>query len=606
MQAAAYRTNTDNEQCEPVASDFPVSTLFETHHTLLPAGNGYKQALALPTTRLREDGICFDTRVSGRMLWLELESGAVWGIFFRSNGAFISYRDLQRICQRLDEGRFEQTDRVLSHLAVMFGWVSAGNASSFELISTEIAEDLVKETIHDDKSWNHQYLLTEESVRRLSKPYISQFQQGLTSFVESLDQDLLQVVQLDPASGQFQPHYYNYLKHPLEKVCRNRRQALQAYPLLISAFCCEEPDHADRRLQHGVDLGNPLPTAVADYFRCSKTVAKFLSEKDLDLIGGHWSCQLAKLPRILELIRPDFWPRTTDDWGFFNEWVLPIYDALDEKWNRSCSPVLQNGLNDLVKEGYQRIPTRLEKYGVTMTDISNLHDFVKAYLDWAAQVAMQASDAAAALQQVSILRITALSRHWHQWQIQVLEESLAEDNADDLEHWPTFIKSPWLCNDLIVVPLTTPWQLKGEGSKMQHCVGGYTSSCLFYGAHIFSIRKKASGQSLSTFEIRLSDDVADSDPFFVMQHRGAHNSDPAENCTTVLDAFMRYLKVTITAEQLRDIRWQQYKRRENSEKYHRMIDSPAWSRRMIDGFRELLQECPVLLDSEPTHNNRCS
>lgn len=578
-----------------VASHMETQQKVPASSIALAAGNGLRQVLALPTTKLRDDGICFDTRVSGRMLWLELESGAVWGIYFRSNGSFLSCRDLQRICQRLEEARFEQTSKVLSHLAVMFGWISAGSANSFEQISTEIAENIVKETIHADRGWNHQYLLTDASVSRLSQPYIRQFQQGMISFSASLDQELLKLVQLDPAGGLFFFQHYNYLLHPLEKVCRNRRQALQFYPLLISTFCNEEPDHTARRLQHGVDLGNPLPTAVADYFRCSKTVAKFLTEKDLDLIGNQWLCHLNKLPKILDLIRPDFWPRTAEDWECFNEWVLPIYDSLDEKWNRKRSPILQSGLNDLVKEGYQRIPARLEKYNITMTDISNLHDFEKAYHEWAVQVDMPASDATAALQQVSILRITALSRHWHQWQIQVLDESLAEGSLDDREHWPSFIDSPWPYNDLMVVPLTTPWHLKDEGSKMQHCVGGYTSSCLFYGSHIFSIRDRASGQSLSTFEIRLSDDVADPDPFYLMQHQGPHNDDPSEKCTTVLEVLLRHLTVSVSSERLREIRWQQYNRRENSDEYHRMIESPAWSRRMIDGFRELLQECPVLL-----------
>lgn len=201
MQTAVFSADTVKEQYESVAPDFFDSTAPGTHYTLLPAGNGWRQALALPTAKLRDDGICFDTRVSGRMLWLELESGAVWGIFFRSNGSFISYRDLQRICQRLDEARFEQTDKVLSHLAMMFGWLSAGDAGDFKQISSEIAEDIVKETIHADRGWNHQYLLTDASVRRLSQPYISQFQQGLSSFAESLDQELLQLVYLDPANG---------------------------------------------------------------------------------------------------------------------------------------------------------------------------------------------------------------------------------------------------------------------------------------------------------------------------------------------------------------------------------------------------------------------
>ena len=110
----------------------------------LAAGNGWRQALALPTTKLREDGICFDTRVSGRILWLELEDGAIWGIYFRSNGSFLSYRDLQRICQRLEEARFEQKSKLCPPLAMMFGWFSAGDAGNFKQTSGEIAEDIEK------------------------------------------------------------------------------------------------------------------------------------------------------------------------------------------------------------------------------------------------------------------------------------------------------------------------------------------------------------------------------------------------------------------------------------------------------------------------------
>lgn len=88
------------------------------------------------------------------------------------------------------------------------------------------------------------------------------------------------------------------------------------------------------------------------------------------------------------------------------------------------------------------------------------------------------------------------------------EATVYDDEGEDSQNcWPSFIDSPWRYDDLAVVPLTTPWQLQEEGSRMQHCVGSYASHCLFYGAHIFSIREQATAKSLSTFELLLDDAV---------------------------------------------------------------------------------------------------
>lgn len=570
----------------------------QSSYVILPPGEGWRQILALPVTTLRDDGILFDNHGSGRMLWIELESGSVWGVFFRSKRPFLSFRDIERICQRLDEARFEVTEKVFSHLAAMFGWLKAGSANAFELISTEIAEDIVKETIHAVKAWNYQYLLTAESVNQLSQPYLRQFKQGLISFANALDQELLRLTQVDLTKGQFVFSHYNYLQHPLEKVCRNRKQALQAYPLLVNIFCAENPDYAARRLQHCVDLGNPLPTAVAEYFQCSKTVARFLAEKSLDLIGEHWCSQPEKLADMLELIKPDYWPKTGEDWEFFNTWIVPVFEALVGQRDSEPSPLLQNGLNDLVQEGYQRIPARFVKHGIIMHDINNLHDFERVYLQWCVKVDIENSDAVDAMTQVSLLRFAALSRRWHQWQAQVLDESKESGAADDQEHWPTFIESPWVYEDLCVVPLTTAWQLDDEGERMKHCVGSYASQCIFDGSHIFSIRDREGGSSLSTFEIKLAYEVTVSNPYKIIQHQGVCDSDPPEKCKAALVAFLRYLNVAVSVERLQEIRFQQCLRQENSDEYQKLMSSSAWSIRKIEGFRQLLKDCPVLLEPE--------
>ena len=204
--------------------------------------------------------------------------------------------------------------------------------------------------------------------------------------------------------------------------------------------------------------------------------------------------------------------------------------------------------------------------------------------------------------QVSLLRFAALSRRWHQWQAQVLDESKENGAAADQEHWPTFIESPWGYEDLCVVPLTTAWQLDDEGRRMEHCVGSYASQCIFDGAHIFSIRDRESGTSLSTFEIKLANEVTVSNPYKIIQHQGVCDSDPPEKCKAALVSFLRYLKVTVSVERLQEIRFQQCLRQENSDEYQKLMSSSAWSIRKIEGFRQLLKDCPVLLEPEKKYD----
>jgi hypothetical protein len=74
--------------------------------------------------------------------------------------------------------------------------------------------------------------------------------------------------------------------------------------------------------------------------------------------------------------------------------------------------------------------------------------------------------------------------------------------------------------------LTTPEELREEGAKMDHCVGGYSNVCMFYGSHIVSIRD-ADGSRLSTVEYRFEcDTTADAPRLHIRQNYGPHDTTP--------------------------------------------------------------------------------
>jgi len=115
------------------------------------------------------------------------------------------------------------------------------------------------------------------------------------------------------------------------------------------------------------------------------------------------------------------------------------------------------------------------------------------------------------------------------------------------------------------------------------------------GSHIFSIRDREGGSSLSTFEIKLAYEVTVSNPYKIIQHQGVCDSDPPEKCKAALVAFLRYLNVAVSVERLQEIRFQQCLRQENSDEYQKLMNPSAWSVRKIEGFRQLLKDCPALL-----------
>ena len=563
-------------------------------YALVSPRDGWRQSLIFPTVSVLGNGVSLDRRVSSYGLWIELESRRVWGLTLWSSTPFISFRELESIARRLESVHPKELDSTLVSLAKYVGWRRAGcaEASDINLIAEELARAEILATVQSRMSVQ----FAEENVRRVAAPHAAEFTEGLLKFNDALDPEVRALFGNEPLLSHEAATPYNYLMHPAAKIQCYRRQAMQTFPLLRDHFTRPTTDHRRLRLQQNVDSGNPLLPVLTDYFRCALPVVRCLVGKDSALVGEEWRSQVEPLVDLLGLLKPGYWPVTSEDWRHLYRWLLPVFSALGNFSKREYPEHLGGGLDELAKEGYARISARLERHGITLIDISGIPDFEKALREWSVQVGSTPERSIAALWSYSILKVAVLSHRWHDWLVRRIEDEEVSVEAPETPGlgWPTLTVEPWRNERHAVVALNYPWILQDEGRRMEHCVGTYVSQCRYFGSHIFSLRDPATGRSLSTVELRLEERPGQADEILVEQHRAFENADPAAECKQTLDEFLRHLRATVTIEQCRDIRKELHKRCQESDDYRSIVSNPAWPRRMVAEFRGLLRGYPLL------------
>ena len=545
--------------------------------------------LVLPAVAWCADGVSLGSKISRHMLWIELASGKVWGLTFTCYSSFLCMQELKFISQCFESAQKDSYESIPGHICKHLRWSECKYAhvdTDIELI----AGDLERENILSNKVPHKEYQLTDTALQNAAKPIFLALTNRIQAFNLGLDQEALLQVGKKYIGEISDVIAYNYQFHPIEKISIYRRQAMQTFPSLREKFSHFTSDHRFVRLQQSIDSGNPLLPVLSDFFRCSKTVVRYLMGKDFSLIGNDWNGKIEHLADLLNMLKPDFWPETEDDWYHFNLWMKPPFYSLGKPPQKDYSTLLQSALNELAKVGYSRIPSWLERHKVSMTDINTMLDFVRALKEWAEVVGGEPKQASQAFLKLSLLRQAQLNRSWHDWVVSYKDAKKSEsgqvENKKDVEdlEWLTFIDEPWLRGQHIVVPLNHSLQLKEEGNKMQHCVGGYVGHCLNGSSHIFSIRNPLTGESLSTVELRLGDNSGVQGEISVGQHYGLKNSAPSDECQCTLTKFLSYLRKK-RSDRLCELRRQRLEREER-----RAIDfrNKVWPQTRIDGFRKLL------------------
>lgn len=561
-------------------------------HVLLVASDIWRQVLVYPSAGTCDDGIRIYPEV-GAALWIELYTGKVWGFVLRDNSTLLTYRELEHIAPLLEAGHPAEYQEVCARIALLTGRIapSAPKATTHETLCEDLASFWL--VAQQDDAPPEVWAATASKIL----PHLeTALGEGLRRFHAALDPEALACAGHALLKNDEGIRHYDYFIHANPNVQRNRRQAVRVYPWAVEMVIPISDDYGIYRLRQNIDAGNPLIPLIAEYYGVTRRVLRYMVGKNYALIGAVWRGNLKVLLTLLDLLKPERYPRGADDWRHFNRWVKPLYRFAD--LGSGVAPATLAGwLEELLREGYAAISSRFAAQDITLGDIEAVPDLQRALLHWALAVNPGVGEAQVhkAMASYGILRLAALSQRWHAALARWMERdapSATDENHEAMPAWPTFIDQPWPCGELRVVPLANLLLLKDEGQRMQHCVGTYASQCLFLGAHIFSIRD-AGGIALSTAELRPRNENGIWRVHEV-QHRAHANGEPSSACRTTLAGFIAYLDNDIPQQRYAAIEWELTKRRANSDDYRdilRYYDWPPW---MLREFAELLHGYPLL------------
>lgn len=179
-----------------------------------------------------------------------------------------------------------------------------------------------------------------------------------------------------------------------------------------------------------------------------------------------------------------------------------------------------------------------------------------------------------------------------------------EDDKDfDFSNWPAI--SDTYHHELGTLTfITNDVLLKQEGKTMQHCVGGYISSCLSMRSFIAHIK---SDNHHSTIEFNLS---PNSEKLGIIQNQGKMNQKPHINCDIIAKDFVKSFKVTtdihnlITTQNKKYIMNSRYNNLYNASEafsialpYIKNILPRRYRKMPMDKLRSLLQQDDVIVSN---------
>jgi hypothetical protein len=100
-----------------------------------------------------------------------------------------------------------------------------------------------------------------------------------------------------------------------------------------------------------------------------------------------------------------------------------------------------------------------------------------------------------------------------------------------------------------VVELTSQEALELEGQEQEHCVGSYAAQCLDGQSAIFSVRRAATGEILSTFEVSL-----DGKRPALARHHGYANAAPEAELAALASRFLERVIAPLPAAHIAAVR----------------------------------------------------
>lgn len=341
---------------------------------------------------------------------------------------------------------------------------------------------------------------------------------------------------------------------------RNRFQATMTFPF-IALLIADKPDiPMHMAIAATIDRGDPLIDSLSSFVGVKKSSVRFLRGKSPALIGKAWLDCPSELFVAIDLVAPEKLPVTSEEWRLFHEFwtgcrqfVGPSYlESTPDKRLRTV--ITRHMLSSLCSSGITKTAERLHRMlNGDFARLQGVQDYIRFVGDWCLHIAGNSGihlnhfdDTESwwrdqLLTQYSAMELLRQSEQWHH-EIALIAVDQSQDSADiEFPEWPGLPGLPLLVGHRWVTSLTNQLHLETEGSRLGHCVGSYLGPCLYGHSHIVSIRDLR-GESLSTADISLTEDVLGTFSVSVLQHRAHSNSKPGRMCRDALTAVISTLK----------------------------------------------------------------
>jgi len=574
------------------------------------AGDGetFRQALCFPIEGSTEDGIVQPVSGIAPNLLVEMFSGHVICLRLadcKTNRLSIRsfLRSIECSLERLPKGKS--------------AW--PGIQKSIEMLARRRVV-LVDFVLHPDETyfWRECYAQgearTETSLFR-GLPSISQsrrkpaitalmeiqsvsYRAALSVFIQGLNQEIICAIRssgLPTSVAQ-----YNVYQRGEATAARYRIQAAEAVPLL--GYMLGEENHRASRLRRLVDSGQPLWPALADTVGVPEETVRWLRGKTTDEVSDAWFGRIPELLKSLAQLPPEKRPKTCDEWTAYTDFAL----VLDRIFISQRATLWRR---DLARLGWIAARQKFANLNAAPSDLLEVSDLIREITDAVGgellpQIAgyrqndhPQWQRLAEAVEAVffesSLLKQIRASLRWHELQLlprimeDTIEEAATQDTPLRLDHWPTPISEPMRLGKLYAHFLATTAQLHDEGLRMEHCVGSYTSYCLFHGSSIVSLRKD-DDRSVSTAELRLVDHGKNLG-FEVVQHKAHRNASPGPLANQALERLIARFETDGMQARLQDMLGQLKQRQSLDENRRRWLSESACSPHRLRCLRAALR-----------------
>ncbi len=376
-------------------------------------------------------------------------------------------------------------------------------------------------------------------AENLEASVIAELTRALNAFVDRLDPDLVNIAS---AKGRFACQAYNALVGPGAVSRRNRRQFAETFPVFADALLVGHHSHAyPVGLREAVDAGAPMIDFLARAFHAKRHTIRFLVGKTPADIGARWSRSPGSLISLLDSLPPDLRPTERRAWTLIEALVTTAEDRTLRPVSRALARVAlrhwrctsrESGIDGSaalseftgqliqVTEFWAALEdclrtraetTHCNAQGVNRPQLRRQADAFVAERAWPTLVSLACDWRAAVVQAQAIvqpLRARLLGQHFAPLIPQVLH-----------------------LGNRMVVPLTTPDELRREGIALHHCIEGYASACAHGESYIVSIRDPVTRHALSTAEFRITRDRPGPIQLRLSQHCGHANGVPTGDCS---------------------------------------------------------------------------